>query len=103
MENDKIKFEVTIDKETFNKLEKKLWEDVGKDEDCTKVNTIRELFMFDTDEDNCDFRDEVTIEEVTIIEEVVGCSCCEKNCVPDPDCKGNWLCPDKDCEVHTFE
>ena len=33
-------------------------------------------------------------------EEKVNCCVCNKECVRDPDCEGNWLCPDKKCSVH---
>lgn len=33
-------------------------------------------------------------------EEVVTCSVCNKECVPDTNCVGNWICPDELCEVH---
>ena len=36
-------------------------------------------------------------------ESPVPCSVCFKECIKDPDCVGNWLCPDKNCNVHKEE
>lgn len=33
-------------------------------------------------------------------EDIISCCVCGKDCIPDPDCLGNWLCPDKNCSVH---
>jgi len=32
--------------------------------------------------------------------DIIRCCVCNKICKKDPDCDGNWLCPDKECSVH---
>ena len=69
---------------------------------CEKCGKVESEFLEVSRLDNktkicpqCDFKESM--------EEEVNCCVCNKECVPDPDCKDNWLCPDKNCSVHKEE